>query len=202
MQEQDWLSMMTAFGFGENLPAHAALIAAYDEPHRAYHTTEHIEACLLHLERVKLELDRPHEVRLALWFHDAVYKIFSGTNEKDSAVWAVKFLRENGAADDVVARIETLILITEHHANPTTKDEQFMLDIDLSILGASANIYDDFEINIRKEYKLVPKLIFRKKRKEILKSFLDMERIYKTDVFLAEREEQARENLARAVAGL
>ena len=190
---------MTAFGFGENLPTHAALVAAYDERHRAYHTAEHIEACLIHLDRVNSELDRPHEVRLALWFHDAIYKIFSGANEKDSAVWVVKFLRVNKAADDVIARIENLILITEHHANPSTKDEQFMLDIDLSILGAPTETYDEFEINVRKEYEIVPKIIFRKKRKEILQSFLDMKRIYKTDVFFAEREAQARANLTRTV---
>lgn len=202
MTRDAWLAMMTSFGFGDNRQTHTALVQAYNEPHRAYHTAEHIEACLAHLERVKTELDRPHEVRLALWFHDAVYKIFSGTNEKDSADWAVKFLRENKAADDVIARIENLILITEHHANPSTKDEEFMLDIDLSILGAPKDVYDQFEINVRKEYKRVPKFVFRKKRKEILQSFLDMERVYKTEVFNAELEKTARENLRRVVAEL
>lgn len=193
---------MACFGFADNFETHTSLVQAYNESHRAYHTAEHIEACLAHLDRVKTELDKPHEVRLALWFHDAIYKIFSGTNEKDSADWAVKFLRENKAADDVIARIENLILITEHHANPSTKDEEFMLDIDLSILGAPTDVYDQFEINVRKEYKRVPKFVFRKKRKEILQSFLDMDRIYKTEIFNSKLELLARENLARAIAEL
>jgi len=198
-----WRAMMTAFGFGENLETYDLLLKAYNEPHRAYHTAEHIEACLKHLERVKSELDRPHEVRLALWFHDAIYKPFSTTNEKDSALWVREFMMElEDPEDDVIDRVENMILITEHHANPSTKDETFMLDIDLCILSAPPDVYDQFEKNIRFEYKRVPKFIFKKKRKEILQSFLDMDRIYKTDVFFEEREAQARENLVRAVAVL
>ena len=202
MQRADWNDMMGVFGFAENPETYQALIKAHDEPHRHYHTQDHIDACLSHVDTVELDMERPHEVRLAFWFHDAIYKIFSGTNEKDSAAWAVEFLRKNGAADDVIARIENLILITEHHASSSRQDERFMLDIDLSILGAPPYVYDQFEVNIRKEYKRVPKIIFNNKRKQILQGFLDMEGIYKTDVFKSKLEQSARENLIRTIAGL
>lgn len=75
-------------------------------------------------------------------------------------------------------------------------------DIDLSILGSDAELYDRYEGWIRQEYDFVPEAAFRKGRSAVLQSFLDQAVIYHT-VELRERlEVPARDNLSRALAKL
>ncbi len=193
---------MEAFALPANMDVFDQLINAYSEKHRAYHTLEHIDACLYHLDVVAGHADIPHEIEMALWFHDAVYNPFSSNNEADSASWAQIFLKENHVAGESIERIHTLIMVTQNHANTEDVDTGLMLDIDLSILGAPPEIYDQFEKNIRTEYKRVPWFVFKKKRKEILQSFLANERIYNHPHFSNMLETQARENLSRAIADL
>lgn len=193
---------MDAWGFDRNQQAFDALVAAYTEKGRYYHTSQHISACLRHLDDCGLDLDFPREVELALWFHDAIYKPLSRSNERKSADWAAAFLRENNAGEEAVARVHRLILATAHDALPLNGDESALVDIDLSILGADPATYEIFEKNVREEYRLVPSFIYKSKRAEILKGFLDRPRIYSTDQFSMGLECQARENLANAIARL
>jgi len=93
-------------------------------------------------------------------------------------------------------------LDTKSHDTPKNRDGQYMLDIDLSILGTQPDVYDEFERNIRREYKHVPAFIFRKKRKAILEGFLARNMIYVTKHFQHMLENQARINLIRAVSQL
>ena len=179
-----------------------ALVKAHAQRHRAYHTLDHIAACLRHLDVVKSKTNYPHEVEMALWFHDAVYQPFSNTNEEDSAQWAVDWLTKRGAESAEIKRIESHILATKSHGAARNLDQRYMLDIDLSILGASPKVYDEFESNIRREYKRVPKLIFRRKRKAILEGFLTRPNIYITDYFQNRLEQQARVNIANAISNL
>lgn len=197
-----WTSLMAGFGFPPSVETYQALISAYSEKHRAYHTLHHISACFRHLEDVKGLADYPQEIALALWFHDAIYKPFSGANEEDSADWAKEFLFAVGADTDIVSRVYDLIILTKEHVAPETNDAKIMLDIDLSILGTQPHIYAHFEKDIRSEYKRVPSFIFKKKRKEILRCFLEKPKIYKTPYFYERLETQARENLKTAIANL
>jgi predicted metal-dependent HD superfamily phosphohydrolase len=202
MNIERWLRLMSAWSFGPNEDTYRALVAAYSEKHRHYHTAEHIEACLKHVDVCIAQMDNPHEVELALWFHDAIYEPFSGDNEKKSADWAASFLKVNGAASEATSRVYNLIMVTVHSAPTQTNDESILVDIDLSILGVSESAYDAFEHAVRREYKLVPNFIFNKKRAEILRGFLDRDRIYQNEPFHTEREQQARVNLANAVSRL
>jgi predicted metal-dependent HD superfamily phosphohydrolase len=93
-------------------------------------------------------------------------------------------------------------MATRHEALATMPDAQFVVDIDLSILGATEEAYSRFEENVRKEYRWVPSMIFRRKRAEILQSFLARPTIYSTKPFQARYEAQARRNLESAVAAL
>lgn len=200
LSRENWHVLMAAFGLPENDATYETLIEAYSEKHRHYHSLAHIEACFRHLEAVRESLDNPHEVKLALWFHDVIYKPFSATNEEDSADMARDFLEGQGVAADIVERIYELIILTKDQSKPTSNDGQYMLDIDLSILGQTPPVYDQFEKDVRKEYRLVPGFMFRKKRKEILQKFLSSERLYFTDHFYERLEAQAKDNLARTVA--
>jgi predicted metal-dependent HD superfamily phosphohydrolase len=194
---------MEALGFPPSEDVYKLLEKAYSKKHRAYHTLGHIDACLRHLDCVRDQAERPHEIELALWFHDAIYKPFSSTNEEDSADWVKDFLEGQPKADaEMIKRVFDLIILTKEHELPTTTDAKLMLDIDLSILGTAPHIYEQFENDVRYEYKRVPKFIFRKKRKEILETFLQRPKIYQTPYFQERLEIQARRNLERAITNL
>lgn len=193
---------MRAWGFGCNEATHRSLLAAYAERHRHYHTIEHVLSCLQHLERGVAATDQGREVALALWFHGAVYRPLAGDNEKKSAVWSASFMTANGASPDAITRVQRLIMVTAHNAPTRTRDESILVDIDLSILGADPDRYAMFERGVRKEYRLVPFFLYKKKRAEVLRGFLQRDRIYCNEPFSSEREQQARVNLVRALAGL
>ena len=50
-----------------------ALVARWAEPHRRYHTLEHLRECLALFDEHRAQARHPGEVALAVWFHDAVY---------------------------------------------------------------------------------------------------------------------------------
>lgn len=190
---------MATFGLPSHDDTHSALLNAYREKHRAYHTLDHIAACFHHLDTVAQQADHPHEIELALWFRDAVYKPFSNSNEEDSADLAKQFLSENNIDRACSDRIYKLIIQTKDHKTPDTNDGKILIDIDLSILGSSPEVYAQFEKDVRTEYKKVPSFIFRTKRKEILRSFLERARLYQTPYFFDLLELQVKENLASAI---
>jgi predicted metal-dependent HD superfamily phosphohydrolase len=179
-----------------------AVLARYAEPHRRYHTLQHLGECLAWFERVRQAPDRPAEVEMALWFHDAIYDLGSPTNEARSADWAHAALRDAGVAAEPALRVRALILATQHSALPHGRDEQVLVDIDLSILGAPAPRFAEYEQQIREEYAHVPDLLFRLKRRDVLEGFLARPEIYATPVLHHELEAQARANLRTALAGL
>ncbi|GJM08393.1 MAG: hypothetical protein DHS20C11_06690 [Lysobacteraceae bacterium] len=202
MNNERWLTLMSEWGFGPNLDTFESLRTAYSEKGRHYHTAQHITACLRHMDRCAKTLEHPREVELALWFHDAVYKPLSSCNERKSADWAAAFLTLNGASESEVSRVHRLIMATEHDAPTQTNDESALVDIDLSILGTNAETYEAFESAVRKEYRLIPWMLYRRKRAEVLRGFLERQKIYQSGFFSADVERQAKENLSNAVRKL
>jgi predicted metal-dependent HD superfamily phosphohydrolase len=77
-----------------------------------------------------------------------------------------------------------------------------MADVDLSILGRAPEVFDAYEQAIRKEYAWVDDEQYNRARIEVLQSFLDRDRIYRTDVFAGLYEQSARENLSRSISRL
>ena len=161
---------------------------------------QHLLECLRGFDAVRHLAERPAEIELALWFHDAIYDVKRSDNEEQSANWATRELEAASVPKDVVARINALVMVTRHTGVPADNDQQLLVDIDLSILGAPMERFAEYETQIRDEYAFVPGFLFRRKRKQILKSFAERSRIYGTDHFHAALEQRARENLARAIS--
>lgn len=179
------------------------LIAAYQEPQRHYHSLQHLSECLAHFAAVRGQAQHPGEVALALWFHDAVYDVKGSANERQSADWAVRELQAAGAGAAVLSRVERLIMATQHGAAEPAADEPdqtLLVDIDLAILGAAPERFAEYDRQVRAEYAWVPGIVYRMKRKAVLKSFLARPHIYSTAHFRERCEAQARRNLALAVA--
>lgn len=193
---------MHALGLPVEEKSYAALLAAYSEKHRHYHTIEHIDHCLHELDRETVLANEPVEVELALWYHDAVYDPHRSDNEQKSADLACSLLQRHRVDPQRIARVHAHIMATRHEAPATTPDSQLVVDIDLSILGASEEAYARFEENVRKEYRWVPSMIFRRKRAEILESFLVRPTIYSTKPFRERYDSQARRNLESAIVAL
>lgn len=171
------------------------IIEAYSQKHRAYHNLSHIEQCLGEFDLVKDYLDRPDLVEIAIWYHDVVYNTRSDRNEEDSAIFAERELNELNIIDEKIISVHDLILSTKHQDEPDSSDTKYLVDIDLSIFGKSLHIYQEYENNIRKEYKWVPKFLFQNKRFEILRTFLCKNTIFHTEWFREKYELQARINI-------
>jgi len=86
------------------------LIQAYEESHRAYHRLDHVVDCLRIFDIARSDADHPAEVEAAIWFHDAVYDPARGDNERRSADWASRVLREAGIDAATSERIQRLIV--------------------------------------------------------------------------------------------
>ncbi|WP_339136962.1 MAG: hypothetical protein WGN25_03385 [Candidatus Electrothrix sp. GW3-4] len=173
----------------------------YTEPGRYYHTDKHITDCLTHVQPLRHQATHPAEIAIALWFHDAIYDTRREDNEEQSAEWAVNFLGASEVKQAVIDRIARLIMVTKIH-DPFDADTALMTDIDLSILGAQPQLFEQYDADIRREYAWVPDEQFRQGRVQVLKSFLERARIYTTAYFSEQYEEQARVNLKRKIKQL
>ena len=197
-----WHKLMNTLGITDGADVYDQLSAAYSDPHRHYHSVAHIADCLERLDEARHFAEALAEVEIALWFHDAIYDPMSSKNELKSAEWANEFLSGAGIEEPVCGNVYSHIMATVHESAPADGDTALLVDIDLSILGRNNDVYDQFEQNVRKEYRWVPKPLYRHKRKEILLSFLARETIFATRFFKDRYESQARVNLRNAIDNL
>jgi predicted metal-dependent HD superfamily phosphohydrolase len=180
----------------------ASILAAYASTDRFYHTLQHLGECLDLFDEARELADRPGELAIALWFHDAVYDTRRSDNEAKSGEWAEQVVANAGGTAETVSRVRDLILATRHTEITALGDAALMTDIDLAILGAPEARFEEYEAQIHEEYAWVPELVFRPTRARILQGFLERERIYATAVFAARFEARARMNLLRGLARL
>lgn len=197
---QQWQVAWQALGIAApNQALFDALRAAWAEPQRHYHTLQHLGECLDWLDRTRDAAERPAEVALALWFHDAIYDVHAHDNEARSADWAREALGAAGVADDVAARVHALVMATQHNAVPVGRDAVLLVDIDLSILGAAPARFAEYEEQIRREYAHVPPELFAPRRREILERFLAREPLFQTAALREACEANATRNLRGAI---
>ena len=197
----NWTEAWRALGIeAPDLALCAELQRRYGEPQRHYHTMQHLGECLAWFDREQALAERPGEVALALWFHDAIYDVHAHDNEARSADWARQALQAAGASGAAAERVHALVMATRHDAVPEGRDAELLIDIDLSILGAERARFDEYERQVHAEYGFVPEEIRLPRRRAILQRFLDRPAIYATPRLHALLEARARENLQRSIA--
>lgn len=178
------------------------LIARHQAPERHYHTVQHLIEMFDLWPALAGLAQHAEEVEVATWFHDAIYDPAHADNESRSADWARKAMEAAGCRPSAIARVHDLVLATRHDAMPADGDARILVDLDLAILGASPDRFDEYEHQVRAEYAMVPVEAFRAGRREILARFLARERIYLTEPMHAARERVARANLQRSIDAL
>jgi predicted metal-dependent HD superfamily phosphohydrolase len=194
-----WSEAWRALGASADDALLAELLARYGEAQRAYHTLQHLGECLVHLARERDGAERPAEVALALWFHDAIYDVQRHDNEARSADWARQAALRAGLAPEVAERLHALVMATRHDVQPVGADARLLVDIDLAILGATPARFAEYERQIRIEYAHVPPAVFEPRRRQILGGFLARDPLYLTAPMRTRLEAAARANLGRAV---
>lgn len=180
----------------------ADIVSRYEEPHRFYHTLQHLAECFERWSELREQADHPAEVEVALWFHDAVYDTHSESNEARSADLAMDVARSLGIEAASAQRIHDLIMSTRHAALPVGPDAQLIVDADLAILGAESARFAEYEHQVRQEYAWVPENVFRERRANILREFLERPYIFSTDLFRERYERRARENIRQSLDAL
>ncbi|QCK17079.1 HD domain-containing protein [Mangrovivirga cuniculi] len=165
----------------------------YTSGSRYYHTLEHLSNMINEMENVESEIQNKDALLFSIYYHDIIYKATKGNNEHQSALLFKRRVSKTSFPHiaECIAQIEA----TKEHKLSSDKDTNILLDLDLSILGASPEEYKRYCQNVRKEYWIYPNFIYKKGRKKALKHILELDPIYKTEYFKDKYEARAKENL-------
>ncbi|MFL6054163.1 MAG: metal-dependent phosphohydrolase [Actinoallomurus sp.] len=174
----------------------AELIRRYEEPHRRYHDAQHLAEVLDRVDELAGEADDADAVRLAAWFHDAVYQPLRTDNEERSAVLAERMLADTDLPPETVAEVARLVRMTAaHDPEPGDRNGAVLGDADLAILAADPERYAAYAAAVREEYAAVPDEAFRHGRADVLRALLDAPALFRTTPGRERWETAARHNL-------
>lgn len=132
---------------------------------------------------------------LALFFHDVRYQPEMSDNEEKSVALFRSLVPTSPEVQD---RVASMILDTRTH-DTSDPASQFLLDVDLSILGAPEADYQEYCRNIRREYDFVPDDTYRNGRIHVLTRFLEKSRIF---FYIPHLEVPARRNIQTEIEAL
>jgi predicted metal-dependent HD superfamily phosphohydrolase len=198
-----WQRAWRAFGVATPGPLFADILNRWCEPHRHYHTLQHLGECLALLSDSRDECSQPAEVELAFWFHDAVFDPELTGNELRSAELAQSAVLQAGLSEEIASRIYDLIMATRGRVvRPLPGDARVIADIDMAILGAKQDRFWEYNHQIRQDYAHIPEYLYRAKRKRWLERYLECSRIYYTERFRRAFEASARGNIRLAIQDL
>ena len=197
-----WQKTWRQLGADGNAALYAWICACYSEPHRSYHTLQHLHECFSLFEQIREYAEHPAEVQLAIWFHDAIYESASKDNEQKSAEWARTSAIAHGLPKAIGDRVYSLIMVTKHDAIPRSRDAEVLVDVDLGILAADPERFDEYEGQVRMEYDWVAEPVYRRERYKILQGLMERSQIYSSPLLRDRYETKAQQNLTRSLAKL
>lgn len=115
------------------------LLKNYSGKSRNYHNLIHIGSMLKLAEENQTDIADYDAILFAIWFHDIIYKSSKKDNEEKSADFAKGSLQKLSVDSLKIEKIHQLIISTKKHQIILSedKDNAFLLDFDLSVLGQS-----------------------------------------------------------------
>lgn len=176
------------------------IIHAYSQPARHYHNLVHIASLLKLSDRYADHLSDKPVVDFAIFYHDIVYDVPGNDNEGESAAVAEKRLGKLNVQEEKIKEVKAFIEATKTHELSEVRnieDLKYFLDFDLSILAADWDEYLIYTKNIRKEYSIYPDILYYGGRGSFVKTTLQKEHVFHTDLFRSVFENKARQNLQR-----
>lgn len=195
--KQEWEKLCTRYTSDQTLTNALwdEIEQAYTSKGRHYHTLDHLAYMLQLATRYRPSSEKFELLLFAIFYHDIVYSPSRSNNEEKSAVLAEKRLNQLGLPKSDIAYVSEMILATKAHQEHADAMINFLLDLDLAILGTDKQTYEAYSQAVRKEYSIYPDLLYKPGRRKVLQHFLAQPYIYKTSLFQQKFEEQARYNL-------
>jgi predicted metal-dependent HD superfamily phosphohydrolase len=205
--EQDWADTVKDAGAAADADAVAAagqeLLGRWREPARRYHDAEHLAEVLDGVDALAEHARDASAVRLAAWFHDAVYEGRPGDDEQRSADLAEQVLTGLGVPAERAGEVRRLVLLTANHdPAPGDDDGAVLSDADLAILASEPERYGRYVQAVRAEYPHVPEEMFRAGRAAVLRALDEAPQLYRTAPARDRWEAAARANIARELTAL
>ncbi len=186
------------------------LVERWQEPERRFHNLRHLIDVLARVDELAEETHVPHVVRLAAWYHGAVFNSSAqvayarrgGEDEVASAALARDQLSALGVPDAVTERVEELVrALARHDADEHDVDALALCDADLGTLAVEPQRYTAYRRAIREEYAHIPEADYVASRLAILTRLLKRRRLF-VSPFSLSWEEPARENLTAELSHL
>jgi len=152
------------YNIGMDAPWLEAVLTAYRQPHRYFHTLVHVHDIMKHIcKDIPNDLERKAQMMIVALFHDVVYYP-NRANNVDMSVEAFDYVMAkigNPLPDDVATLIRETILATEIPSHKTKLSEQFnrydysvLLQKDtMSWLEYEDQIFHEFQFANYAEYK-------------------------------------------------
>jgi predicted metal-dependent HD superfamily phosphohydrolase len=188
---------------GDVAQAGVDLLGRYAEPHRRYHDLAHLDDVLRHVDELAEHAGDVHVVRMAAWFHDAVYDPTATDNEERSALLAQTTLSELRVEDGIAAEVARLVRGTADHApEPGDLDAAVLCDADLAILASGPERYQVYVEAVRAEYAHVDDRAFAAGRAAVLRGLLERDPMFSTPTGRDRWEAAARANVTSELARL
>src|SRR3954470_1402872 len=192
-----WLLTTARVGArGDVAGSGAMLLSRYADVSRHYHDLSHLDEVLRNVDDLADNARNPDVVRLAAWFHDAVYDPRANDNEELSARLAQTTLVDMRVDDAVVEEVARLVRLTaEHDPADDDPDAAVLCDADLAILAADKTRYAQYTAGVRAEYVHVPDDDFARGRSAVLRQLMSQPSLYRTPTAHAAWEANARANV-------
>lgn len=186
------------------------LLDRWNTGERHHHTVRHVVDVLARVEELSGETHHPDLVRLAAWYHGAVfstaaikaYARAAGEDKEASAHLAIEELGALGVPADVTDRIAFLILNLKRHDAPKDDiDAQALCDADLGAIADDPQKYRAYREGVRKEFAHIPLRHYLEGRTRVIERLLSRKRLFASPM-AREWEDTARQNLGAELARL
>jgi predicted metal-dependent HD superfamily phosphohydrolase len=179
------------------------LIERWRSEERVHHNLKRLIGVLARVDEVAAETHEPDVVRLAAWYHGAVftsaaqhaYAHRGGADAEGSAALAREELGALGVPAAVIERVGQLIqCLSRHVAPPDDIDAQALCDADLGGLAAEPQRYEAYRREVRAEYGHIPERDYVEARLAIVSRLLARKTLFASPLGRT-WENAARDNL-------
>lgn len=191
---QDWLTLSQTEDSPITIACYKEIENQYGLPERKYHTIYHIQDIFQQILSLVITTTQKAILTHAALFHDVIYIPGAKDNEIKSAEFAVTWLKKLQVPKSHIDSVYQLIIATSDHISEDSLIQLF-LDMDLSILGTSPEVYKQYHKSIRKEYSKIPLQRYNIGRKQFLQHTLNRNHIFTTTHYQSMYEQQARINM-------